>query len=148
MSKKILLVGVDGSEAGKKALDFAINMAQEIDARIELLHIIDWSPYQFQTLEENAERSRTVRQQLQDDRQNLFPPLEAAARAMDIPVSSKTVFGDPADELVEGAKKLEAFAIVVGRRGMSRLKRTIVGSVARAIIHDSSVPVMVVPFNT
>lgn len=57
MSKTTIIVGLDGSDAGKRALDFAKTRAKLIgDCRIMLVYVIEWSPFSFQTAEENEKR--------------------------------------------------------------------------------------------
>ena len=57
MSQTTLIVGLDGSDAGKRALDFATARAKLIgDCSILIVYVIEWSPFSFQTAEENEMR--------------------------------------------------------------------------------------------
>jgi nucleotide-binding universal stress UspA family protein len=47
--------------------------------------------------------------------------------------------------IVEVAGERDADVIVVGRRGLSRVKSALLGSVSNGVTHHSSVPVLVVP---
>jgi nucleotide-binding universal stress UspA family protein len=47
--------------------------------------------------------------------------------------------------LIDLAEERDATLVVVGRRGMSRLKEVVLGSVSNAAIHDGRRPVLVVP---
>ena len=54
--------------------------------------------------------------------------------------------GDPVDTLVElFAGEFSATAIVVGRTGDSRVKRALFGSIPGHLVHESTIPVTVVP---
>lgn len=53
--------------------------------------------------------------------------------------------GATADTLIAAADEHNAAAIVVGSRGRSALKRVLLGSVARSVLHGSCRPVLVVP---
>ena len=53
-----MLVGVDGSESSRRAVDFAATRAKAGDARLIVAHVIEWSPYTFNTPEENEIRHR------------------------------------------------------------------------------------------
>lgn len=53
--------------------------------------------------------------------------------------------GDPVDTLVELASEFSATAIVVGRTGDSRVKRALFGSIPGHLVHESTIPVTVVP---
>ena len=53
--------------------------------------------------------------------------------------------GDPAREIVRLVQTLECDEIVIGSRGMSALDGLAIGSVAYKIVHESPVPVTVIP---
>jgi nucleotide-binding universal stress UspA family protein len=52
--------------------------------------------------------------------------------------------GRPAEEIMFLAERLEADLVVVGRRGVGRIKRLITGSVSEGVVHRASCPVLVV----
>ena len=52
--------------------------------------------------------------------------------------------GRPAEEIMFLAERLEADLVVVGRRGVGRIKRMITGSVSEGVVHRASCPVLVV----
>jgi nucleotide-binding universal stress UspA family protein len=52
--------------------------------------------------------------------------------------------GGPAEEIIFLAERLEADLVVVGRRGVGRIKRLITGSVSEGVVHQASCPVLVV----
>jgi nucleotide-binding universal stress UspA family protein len=52
--------------------------------------------------------------------------------------------GRPAEEIIFLAERLEADLVVVGRRGVGRIKRLITGSVSEGVVHRASCPVLVV----
>ncbi|XP_055883683.1 stress response protein NhaX-like [Biomphalaria glabrata] len=45
--------------------------------------------------------------------------------------------------IVEYAKKINATLIVMGSRGLGKLRRTILGSVSESVLHHSEVPVLI-----
>ena len=52
-----IVVGVDGEGTGDRALDYAKEMAGFIgDCELLVVYVIEWSPFTFQTPEENAQR--------------------------------------------------------------------------------------------
>ena len=52
--------------------------------------------------------------------------------------------GGPAEEIIFLAERLEADLVVVGRRGVGRIRRLITGSVSEGVVHRASCPVLVV----
>lgn len=53
--------------------------------------------------------------------------------------------GHPQDELIKLAKAEKADLIVMGRRGLGPVGGIVMGSVTQRVLHQSKVPVMVVP---
>jgi len=145
MSERTIIVGFDGSPAAEKALEQAKDLAHRYDAAIRLIHVIDWSPFEFQTHEENETQARERREQIQSDRQDLFPAVMASLEAAGIDASSDIRWGHPADMLADQAQELDAFMIVIGRVGQSRLKSLLFGSVASRTVQLADCPVLVVP---
>ena len=65
---------------------------------------------------------------------------EAAGLAFEREIGS----GDPALTLIEMAQRLGCEAIIMGARGRGALQSALLGSVSQAVLHASSVPVMIV----
>lgn len=59
-------------------------------------------------------------------------------------VDSKTANGDPADAILDMAEAAGADMIVVGSRGLGRLKQLILGSVAQKVMQQADCTVMTV----
>ena len=141
---KVLLVGVDGSEAGGRALAFARGRAEDLGATLVLAHVIPWSPYSFNTPEENEARHLRREAELAAARDQLLGPARAAA-GDGIEVITVVKHGDRAELLNELAREHGADHIIVGRTGDSPLKTRIFGSVPATLTQIADVPVTVVP---
>ncbi len=48
-------------------------------------------------------------------------------------------------EIIHVGKNANADFIIIGSRGLSRARRTILGSVSEYIVHHSRIPVIIVP---
>ena len=57
---------------------------------------------------------------------------------------SKIIFGSPIVEINDMVNTKKFDIIVIGSRGQSGLKEVFLGSVAKAIVHKSKVPVLVI----
>jgi nucleotide-binding universal stress UspA family protein len=145
VSDRTIILGYDGSPASEKALHKAKDIAHRFEASIHLIHVIDWSPFVFQTHEENENQARERRAQMQGDRENLFPPILEALRAAEIEADAEVRWGHPAEVLADKADELSAFMIVIGRTGQSNLKSLLFGSVASRTVQMADCPVLVVP---
>uniref|UniRef100_A6W064 UspA domain protein n=1 Tax=Marinomonas sp. (strain MWYL1) TaxID=400668 RepID=A6W064_MARMS len=56
-------------------------------------------------------------------------------------------FGDPAKKIVDTIKDVQANMVVMGDRRVNALSRMFLGSTAQKVIHNSSVPVLIVPIS-
>ena len=76
---------------------------------------------------------------------------EGAARARQAGLNAEAIVarGASAKEIAttmcDLAEERDASVVVVGRRGMSRLKEVVLGSVSGAAVHDGRRPILVVP---
>ncbi len=152
---RTIVVGYDGSDCAKAALDEAAKVAADrADSRIVVVngHRVrslwghwDWSGTRPPNPAETEELKRKATAALQ--------PLldEACARLGDsgVPVEALLAWEHPADALVAVARKESADLIVIGAHGIDSIGHTfgniILGSTASRLLHQSAVPVLVVP---
>lgn len=145
MSSKPVILGFDGSAASRKALSFAAQFAHRFNAPVVVIHVIDWSPFEIQTLEENEQRPVRRRELIQADREQLFPPVLSALADAGVEAEATVKFGHPAEVLSAEAKARDALALVVGKTGLSKVKNLLFGSTASNAALLSERPVIVVP---
>lgn len=144
MSNTVLLA-IDGSPGGERALHYAMDRAKLGGAKIVVAYVIEWSPYSFNTPEENAERHVRREQEISKATSSVVEP--AAKILKDNKIKCETVVrhGSPAETIVALVKDHDAAQVVIGRRGQSNIKSLLFGSVAGNLIQTSPVPVVVVP---
>ncbi|OAN73405.1 universal stress protein [Sulfitobacter sp. EhC04] len=146
MSKTAIVVGLDGSEAGQRALAFAKSRAEMIgDCSITICYVIEWSPFSFQTPEENEQRHKRREEELKLAHERVIDPAVAQAKADGFDVTGVVKHGDAADILEDIAKSEGASQIVVGRVGARGLKERLFGGVTGRLVASASVPVTIIP---
>lgn len=146
MSKTTIIVGLDGSEAGARALDYAKEQAKRIgDCTVALCYVIEWSPFSFQTPEENEQRHKRREEELQMAHDRVLDPAVADAAEDGLDVIGIVRHGDVADTLESLAKQHKASQIVVGRVGARGLKERLFGGVSGRLVATASVPVTIIP---
>lgn len=146
----MIVVGVDGSEGGAAALEFA---AEEAARRRTQLRVVSaWelpiSAYSAGSAAfgsgaalppdpATVDAFRQRAEQIADD-------AVAAARKAEpsLEVEGLAVSGQPADALL--AQGADADLIVVGRRGLGGFKTLLLGSVSQQVVHHATCPVVVV----
>lgn len=140
-----ILVGIDGTEENRPAVDYAVNWAKKSKAKIILAYVIKWSPYTFQTAEENERRHKRREEDIQFARERVLDPMLESLKSEGIEITGVVRHGQVVDSLIYIAKKHGATNIVVGRIGESGLKTLIFGSVVAKLIQLTTIPVTIVP---
>ncbi len=136
-----IVVGYDGSECGKAALDEALRLAKGLGDKIVV--VFGYAPPGLWGGEivEHEEAIEELGVKLTE---------EARARAADsgVEVEVAMVASKPAEALVATAEARGARMIVVGSYGDPPLKGMILGSTPNKLLHMSASPVLVVPAKT
>jgi nucleotide-binding universal stress UspA family protein len=145
MAETIILVGIDGTKENRRAVDYAVNWAKNSKAKMILSYVIKWSPYTFQTAEENEQRHERREEEIQIARERILDPMLESLASEGLEITGVVRHGQVADSLIYIAKKHGATDIVVGRIGESGLKTLIFGSVVAKLIQITHIPVTIVP---
>lgn len=141
-----IVVGLDGSSPGEKALEHAKRLARLMgDCPLVLAYVIEWSPYSFHTPEELAERHRRREQEIGQAHAHVLDGPAKRAAAEGFRVETEVRHGDPAELLEAIARDHGAEMIVVGRTGERGLRQRIFGGVSGKLVAAATVPVTVVP---
>ena len=144
MSTK-LLVGLDGHSSGERALAYGEEMAKLIGAcELLVVYVIEWSPYSFQTPEENAERHKRREEEISTAMERVVTPALARLNDAGLTATGLVRHGNVADTLNAVAVKEGATQIVVARSTESGLSKRIFGSSTANLVMEAIVPVTVV----
>jgi nucleotide-binding universal stress UspA family protein len=140
----LIIVGVDGSEAGRRALDWAVAHAA-LQTRVGIDTSVQ-AVTAWQVEPEDQPESVAIRQP--DPRASVqFDLDQAIATACSdhpgVAIAGEVVEGDAARVLVKASASAQL--LVVGSHGHTRLFNALVGSVAEACIRTSRCPVLIIP---
>jgi nucleotide-binding universal stress UspA family protein len=141
MLKKILCP-VDFSKGSEHAISMAEELARNLRAEIELFHA-----YQLPVLalpDSTVTVSPTFVADMTDRAQRALNNYRDAVAAHDIPVSTRLVEGNPSDAVVERAREVPTYMIVMGTHGRSGFRRFLLGSTAERVVRTATVPVLTV----
>ena len=152
-----ILVPLDGSEHSLRALEIAIQIAKKFDGKITLIHVY----------------SVTIRPVIMPEPTTLTPPMipamtpaevskaveatrkagasiltdgEQKVKAKEVQVETTLREGHTVQEIVKTAKEGKFDLIVIGGRGISKIRELLLGSVTDGVIHHAPCPVLVIKF--
>lgn len=146
---KTLVVPTDFSSVSVNAVNYAIDMAEAINAGIVLLHVYNIpvsytdgpvSPVSTVSVEEIK---RTSEERLQEIKKSLVTVTSGR-----IEIFTEARMGETIDELEQLCRSVEPLAVIMGSHGTTGLERMIMGSTTLTTIRHLKCPVIVVPSGT
>jgi nucleotide-binding universal stress UspA family protein len=138
-----VVVGVDGSRAGRRALRWALDEAARRAVDVTVVHAYDSTDLSQSTVMSEPQLERYFRRIHDDAVAVVDDALARAEVAGGIAVQRVVTRGSPAAVLLDraGPDRL----LVVGTRGRGALGRMVFGSVSHQCLHHATGPVVVVP---
>lgn len=142
-----ILVPVDGSAPSRRGVQAAVRLARQLEARVTAVHII--TPFEAYAYSGDRRKAMTPAAFEANAGKAAARVLDRARRAcaaQRVPCSVRTAWDTGAAEaIVRLAKLHRCDLIVMATHGRSTMRRMLMGSVARAVLARSKVPVVVCP---
>jgi nucleotide-binding universal stress UspA family protein len=131
---KKLLTAVDGSKYADKAVEYAVQLAKNYNAKLALIHV------------EEDKLIRVGGPQVENCVGTVGECIlkDAATKLKGVSFDKKLEYGSPADVIIKIAKKADVDIIVVGSRGLSSVRRFLLGSVSDDISMHARSSVLIV----
>ena len=134
-----LLLGYDGSEHAKRALDRAAQLAGTDP--VTVVSVVPMASPAGRGPAVLAVQELTIHHEQLEEARSMLETRGATAHLIE---TLGNPIGDPADALMHVAKDQEAELMVVGTRGLGGLKRLVLGSVSTKLVHEAPCDVLVV----
>jgi nucleotide-binding universal stress UspA family protein len=139
MAYKVIVVGTDGSDRAGVAVRAALELAGFTGATVHAVHAIH-TP----VVVEDAHSVQVMMNEMRDHSNAIQEKLLEDAKRGGVTLEFHSTLGEPANALVELAEKVNADLVVVGNRGMSGMKRFVLGSVPNKVSHHCPCSVLIV----
>jgi nucleotide-binding universal stress UspA family protein len=137
MYRKIL-VGYDGSAAGSKAFDAALELAAKHGAELYVLSVA-----RPPEVGDDVETEAVIENSRQHHRR-MLAELKKSIASKGVKTHLEVAIGHPAEQIIYHADRNEADLIVVGDRGRSRFAKLLLGSVSKQVVQYANRAVLVV----
>ena len=143
---KHILVPTDGSKLSQKAVNQAIGLARDFQAKVTALHVFpkfSGSPYgTFGPAEDLLEEAHRNQAQAESDR--LFATLRKSAVAAGVPFEAVLVeHNDVSQQVISTAKKKKCDLICMASHGRRGFAGVLLGSETNKVLTHSDIPVLV-----
>jgi nucleotide-binding universal stress UspA family protein len=141
-----ILVPTDFSKLSKVAVQYAIKIANKLTCNITLFHVVTVTNVVRHSMREKTKALEAqMMEKAEDDLNKLLKEVCKTVKTSNR-VNCLAVRGDSFQEvLLKHAKKLKAGLIIMGTKGASGLKKTVIGSNTTSVLEKSKIPVLVVP---
>lgn len=144
-----LLVAVDDDDVTDWVLGWARRLAMTLGARVTLIHVVSAAILTHVLSMASigaggdAPAETLVANEFRDEADRWLRRLAPNELRLGTP-NFVTAAGNPAEEILAAAERLGSDLIVVGSRQPGRIRRALLGSTAREILHRARRPVLVV----
>jgi nucleotide-binding universal stress UspA family protein len=145
-----ILVPLDGSRFGTKALPYAIEIAKRFDSELVLMKVV-FPTIPGHVMSLNVEATEIAKKAAHiQDRKHVNNAKRYLGRKLrnikseGIEASYSVIIGDPTRSIMSFIKKEHIDLVVMTTHGKSGFKRAVMGSVADAVIRESLKPVLVI----
>lgn len=148
-NKETLLVATDFTPFSEKALIFAGNLADKLEAQLLVLHVIH-DPAEAPGFYVQKMKKKKFLQSMEEAANEMMDAfLKKAKKGHPDQISiqkatSLLVAGTPVSRVIEIAEKRQATMIIVGSQGRTGLSHILIGSKAEQLVRLSPIPVIVI----
>ena len=138
----VILVATDFSDQADKAVDYAVELARKLDAKVRLIHgfVVPTLPGPESGLALPPDMIETMER----DCKHALEQTVKRYHGSGVSIEATLKWEDPRHAVVDAAKELKADLIVIGTHGRKGLKRALLGSVAESVVRNAPCPVLTV----
>lgn len=138
-----IVAAYDGSKAGTKALDKAIELTKlNRNATLVVLHVFDFP--RFYVADGFAPVPASVNEEFYDLAEKTVEEAKKRIEEAGVNATVELVQGAPAEVILEYTKKHNNDLIVIGSRGLGGIREFVLGSVSHNVVQHARIPVLVV----
>jgi universal stress protein A len=139
-----IVVPVDFSESGRRAISYAAALARRLGASVHLIHVLPEStvvngPLEFYTVDRSA-----LRERMHQDARSRLAAIAAGLEHDTNQIITEVRTGPTTHSINQAVVDYGADLVIMGTHGRSGLSHLLLGSVAEGVIRTASCPVLVV----
>ena len=140
-----ILVPTDFSEYSDRAIKQAVDIAEQNNAKIYLLHVVDrlqqcaidyCIPVETM-MKVQSDSEKEASRKMQDEAKKI-----TQAKKIDVTFDVKS--GVPFEEILKGQQERKADLIVIASHGRTGIMKSLIGSVAEKVMREAKCPVLLV----
>lgn len=137
-----ILCAVDFSDCSLKALDYAMSLAQEADARLTVLHVVEFMPEGQDVLTGTPDSVRQFVAETEAERRTRLDALVPGEVRSYCTVETEMARGKPGRAILRVATDQASDLIVLGVHGRGAADLAIFGSTTQHVVRAATCPVL------
>ncbi|MDG6904755.1 MAG: universal stress protein [Nitrososphaerota archaeon] len=134
-----ILVAVDGSEGSLRAADFAVGLASKLESEMLFINVVGAS-----TTQRDYRIPADMVGSFEAMGSEALSKCEEKAKENGVKATSLEVSGNPVEEILESSREAGCDCIILGKSGLGKIERLLMGSVSESVTKLSDVPVIIV----
>lgn len=139
-----ILVPIDGSATSERALDEAIKFAQQQNAQVEVIHVLEDIWYfdneDYLNYAELIQSMRGIGEKILAQAQKKLKQAGVAAEIKLLEMQGERI----ASVIATEAKNNRADLIIIGTHGRSGFSRMLMGSIAEGVVRTAHIPILLI----
>ncbi|XP_041347866.1 universal stress protein Slr1101-like [Gigantopelta aegis] len=143
---RVVVIAMDGSDCSNYAFDWYKKNVHKPDDFVVVVHCPEYQTLMHHSVGHERKDIEQVAGKMQEEQKKKNDLLESLKQMLtdaDISGKVKSIVGHPGEVIVKAAQDESAHLIVTGTRGLSKLRRTFLGSISDYVLHHAHIPVIV-----
>ena len=143
---KNILLPTDLSSTSLSAADYAVELANQYNAKIHLLHVLEKTPPILAIRSLDLSQEKILKSFEDEGRKSLESAVKKIQknRIEELNIESVLKKGIDYEEIIKYSKEYKIDVIVIATHGRTGILRTLLGSVAEKVIRYAKCPVLVI----
>ena len=140
-----ILVALDESPMAYAAVEQALSLAQDLKSQVTIMSVIAIDPFVGVDFYKVAPAITDYFMQAEKNAKERLEDIKQSFVRDGIPVDVKLVHGvSPTEGIIQVANEISADLIIMGSHGRTGIQKMMLGSVAKNVLTQSPIPVLVV----
>ncbi|AOT69106.1 universal stress protein [Geosporobacter ferrireducens] len=139
---KKILIAIDGSEHSQKALEEGRKFAEAFCSEVILLNVVN--DFKHNYFHESVYLYEQTKESFEQQGKNIIEKAGSVFDGFCGTLITEIKIGDPAEQIINAIETIDPDLIVMGSKGLTGIKKVVIGSVSDKVLHHTNKPILIV----
>jgi len=139
---KKILITTDGSIHAEKGLEQGRKIAEKFCSEVIVLSVTD--DFRNAYLDDSVYLFQLSKDHLEQNAKTIMGKVESVFEGFCGSLTTSIKNGDPAQVIIETIEEEAPDLVVMGSKGLSGIKKVVIGSVSNKVLNNTKVPILIV----